>query len=312
MFTVPQTSDFPAHKHPCSAMCFRQLGIPLGERPKRIWPGVGLGGAVLGPPTTGHLFWACQACWHMSSAHPDPFQACACAASTCPPVQGSFCPCSCSDDQITVGFCTWSSLPKPSWVPMYLSRVPEAICPLPSPFLSPTQTRTGPPPGTNIFKSNTVLWLSPSPWGLLLSLAPGRTELGNQGSDVGETEGALGSLGLFHARGSGCLTGRILWFQEGAASTQREGEPRENSEFCLQPLPHFSKALKPYGFPRTPLSLKSRGQFSPGRGRDRENLPGSPWLVESEPMEIADFPLRHFWIQIQKHLYNWGEKQHEF
>lgn len=36
MFTVPQTSDFPAHKHPCSAMCFRQLGIPLGERPKRI------------------------------------------------------------------------------------------------------------------------------------------------------------------------------------------------------------------------------------------------------------------------------------
>lgn len=68
---------------------------PLWVRgPSGFDPGWVLRGAVLGPPTTGHLFWACQACWHMSSAHPDPFQACACTASTCPPVQGSFCPCS--------------------------------------------------------------------------------------------------------------------------------------------------------------------------------------------------------------------------
>lgn len=50
MFTVPQTSDFPAHKHPCSAICFRQLCTPLGERPKWIWPWVGLEGG--GPGTS--------------------------------------------------------------------------------------------------------------------------------------------------------------------------------------------------------------------------------------------------------------------
>lgn len=141
-----------------------------------------LGEEGIGLPRTGHLSWSCQADLCIATGPQDPCQSAARMAYLYVMLMGflllSMGAVAFVLDHFTVGFCPWACLPKPSWLPICLSRVPAPACPFPTPFLSQIYTEKSPHPKHmlyspevvfnkyfNIFNRNkTVLRLRPSAW----------------------------------------------------------------------------------------------------------------------------------------------------
>lgn len=99
------------------------------------------------------------------------------------------------------------------------------------------------------------------------------------------------------------LSGRKVQSPEGTRSSPR-------NLCCLQPLAHFSTALKPPGTHPPPHT------DSPERPSPRQK--GASPQAESEtvfrcllhypnqsPWKIADFPMRHFRVEAKKQLHHW-------
>lgn len=135
---LPQKSDFPAHKDPCSALCFDQLSAPLAERPG---PGGFDPGWALGGPGT---------CWDWTAVVASP------GVGECSPCSGLLCrhvhtppvllPLPSLFVIISLSASAHRScVPKPRRLPVCLSRCPKQSVFSP-PLCSPTHTNTDPLP----------------------------------------------------------------------------------------------------------------------------------------------------------------------
>lgn len=108
----------------------------------------------LGLPTTGRLSWSSQADSYVAMVPQDPCQTAAHMAYLYVMLMGFPLPSRGAVafvlDHFTVGFCPWACLPRPSWLPICLSKVLAPACPLPpDPFLSQTYTHSSlPTPNT--------------------------------------------------------------------------------------------------------------------------------------------------------------------